>query len=265
MKKIVNFCPNGSETTKENSLAPIFPNEVIDEVLHMYEEELITLVHIHARDDEGKPSSKVWDFSFIIDEIRKYCPDLTICTSLSGRYFNTFEERSAVLDLKPDMGSLTMGSWNYKNGVNINSPEMILALAEKMNDLGIVPELECFDAGMLNYVNYLINKGILKSPHYINMIFGNLSNAQLNINTVSDILNNKPENSIMCFGGIGKQQIEANLTGIAKADGCRVGLEDNLNGGECSNLKLLEDLNINLHKNDIMKPKDFKEWIKNTR
>lgn len=263
MEKIVNFCPNGSETTKENSLAPIFPNEVIEEVIDFYEKQLITLVHIHARDKNGKPSSKVQDFSPIIEGIRKYCPDLTICASLSGRYFNTLEERSAVLDLKPDMGSLTMSSWNYKTGVNINSPQMIVSLAEKMNKLGIVPELECFDAGMLNYVNYLIKKKTLKSPNYINMIFGNLSNAQLNIDTVSDILNNKPENSIMCFGGIGGQQLEANLTGIYKADGCRIGLEDNLynlNNEKTTNFNLLKRIKV-YFKGYIMKPKDFKQWL----
>jgi len=260
MEKIINFCPNGSETTKENSLAPIFPNEVIEEVIDFYEKQLITLVHIHARNKNGKPSSKVQDFSPIIEGIRKYCPDLTICASLSGRYFNTFEERSAVLDLKPDMGSLTMGSWNYKTGVNINSPQMIVSLAEKMNKLGIVPELECFDAGMLNYTNHLISKGLLKGPFYINMILGNLTNAQADEISVNHLLHYKPKDSYLCLGGIGKNQFKI-LPFIEKVDGIRIGLEDNIhdeNKNKTTNQYLLSKLDFK-----TMSPSEFKKWIKN--
>ena len=42
MKKIVNFCPTGSEPTRENSLAPLFPNEIIEDVCKAYDEDLIT-------------------------------------------------------------------------------------------------------------------------------------------------------------------------------------------------------------------------------
>jgi hypothetical protein len=99
---------------------------------------------------------------------------LVICVSLSGRSFNKFEERSEALELegflKPDMGSLTLSSLNFNQIASINSPEMILNLANKMKNLGIVPELEAFDAGMINYAKYLIKKGLLEPPYYFNLI-----------------------------------------------------------------------------------------------
>lgn len=261
-KKIINFVPTGTNTTRYNSLAPLEPNEIVEEVCQAYELNLITLVHIHARDKSLNNSYKAKDYEPIINGIRKYCPDLAICASLTGRNFNEFEKRSEVLQLKPDMGSLTMGSWNYSNGVNINSPEMIIRLAEKMNELNIVPEIECFDSGMLNYANYLINKGILKKPHYINIIFGNLSNAQFNLDTVNYLLARKPVYSKMCFGGIGKAQHL--VTGVdLNNDGWRVGLEDNfydINGNKTTNIALLKNV---FSKNifNLLTPKEFKQWL----
>jgi uncharacterized protein (DUF849 family) len=262
MKKIVNFTPTGTNTTRENSLAPLEPNEIVEEVCQVFEKKLITLVHIHARDKDLNNTYKAEHYRPIIEGIRRHCPDLAICTSLTGRHFNEFEKRSEVLELKPDMGSLTMGSWNYSNGVNINTPEMIVKLAERMNKLNIVPEIECFDAGMLNYANYLISKGILKKPYYINMIFGNLFNAQFDVDVIDYLVKLKPHTSKMCFGGIGKTQNSV-INYNVRNDGWRVGLEDNFydsKGNKVKNIELLDTL----HKScnfELVTPKEFKQWL----
>lgn len=227
MLKIINFTPTGTQPTRKNSLAPLLPNEIVEEVHEAYELG-ITLVHIHARDEQLHNTYKASVYAKIIDGIKKHCPDLAVCVSLTGRLFPEFEKRSEVLELQPDMGSLTMSSLNFPTGASINEPEMILKLIEKMDKYGVKPELECFDSGMLNYTNYLINKNILKPPHYINVIFGNIYNAQCSLATTASILAVKPANSLMCFGGIGNQQIAANVIGLTYADGIRVGLEDNL-------------------------------------
>ena len=85
MKKIVNFTPTGTNTTRENSLAPLEPNEIVEEVCQAFEKKLITLVHIHARDKDLKNTYKAEHYKPIIEGIKKYCPDLAICTSLTGR------------------------------------------------------------------------------------------------------------------------------------------------------------------------------------
>jgi len=227
MNKIINFTPTGTQTTKENSNAPISPNEIVEEV-HFAFELGITMVHIHARDEQLLNTYRKDVYQKIIEGIRKHCPNLSICVSLTGRHFPEFEKRSAVLELMPDMGSLTMSSINFPKAASINEPETIIKLIEKMDEYGVVPEIECFDSGMLNYTNYLIKKGVLKGPHYINMIFGNIYNAQVDATSVANIVANKPSNSVMCFGGIGKDQLKSNVLGFLYADGIRVGLEDNL-------------------------------------
>jgi len=262
--KIINFTPTGTQTTRDNSFAPLYPNEIIEEVHQAYELG-ITLTHIHARDPITLENTyKKEIYSEIINGIRKHCPDLSICVSLTGRLTPEFEKRSEVLELYPDMGSLTMSSLNFPKSASVNEPEMILKLIEKMKNFGVIPEIECFDSGMLNYTNYLISKNILTDPIYINVILGNIFNAQTDLPTLSSIFNNKPKNSIMCIGGIGKEQLKSNLLGLLYFDGLRVGLEDNLyynDKDKTTNIDLLKRVHrimveLNLK---IIKPNDFKK------
>ena len=61
---------------------------------------------------------------------------------------------------------------------------MIQMLMEKMAQYGVVPELEYFDSAMINYANHLIHKGVLTPPHYFNVIVGNISGAQSDVQQV---------------------------------------------------------------------------------
>ena len=70
------------------------------------------------------------------------------------------------------MGSLTLSSLNFNKIASINSPDIIQDLAAKMKDMGIVPELEAFDSGMINFSKYLIKKNLLVAPYYFNLLFG---------------------------------------------------------------------------------------------
>ena len=82
---------------------------------------------------------------------------------------------------KPDFGILTLSSLNFNKQASLNAPDMIKALAQKMLDNNIRPELEAFDLGMINYAIYLISKGLIKPPYYFNLILGNIACAQANM------------------------------------------------------------------------------------
>ena len=228
MKKIVNFTPTGTQPTRINSFAPLTPSEIVDEVIGANEVG-ISIVHLHARDEVTLENTyKKEVYQKIIEGIKKYCPELLICVSLTGRNFPELSQRAEVLQLYPDMGSLTMSSLNFPSGASVNQPEMILSLINEMDKYGVQPEIECFDTGMLNYTNYLISKNILKSPHHINIILGNIYNGQCEFGTLSTIKNNTPTNSFTCLGGIGSQQLKSITYGLLDFDGIRIGLEDNL-------------------------------------
>ena len=228
MKKVINFTPTGTQPTRENSYAPLLPNEIV-EVVHEANELGISTVHLHARDEETlKNTYKKEVYQKIMEGIKKHCPDLLICVSLTGRNFPELEKRSEVLQLHPDMGSLTMSSLNFPSGASINQPETIMGLIQEMDKYGVQPEIECFDTGMLNYANYLISKNILKPPYHINVILGNIYNGQCDFGTLSSIKSNLPANSYTCLGGIGSQQLKTTTYGLLDFDGIRIGLEDNL-------------------------------------
>ena len=87
MKKIVNFTPTGTQPTRENSLAPLTTSEIIESV-HQANEIGISIVHLHARDEETlKNTYKKEIYQVIIEGIKKHCPELLICVSLTGRNF----------------------------------------------------------------------------------------------------------------------------------------------------------------------------------
>jgi uncharacterized protein (DUF849 family) len=264
MKKIINFTPTGTQTTRINSFAPLTPSEIVDEVIGANEVG-ISIVHLHARDEVTLENTYKKDvYGKIIEGVRKYCPELLVCTSLTGRNFPELEKRSEVLQCYPDMGSLTMSSLNFPTGVSVNQPEMILSLISEMDKYGVTPEIECFDTGMVNYTNYLIKKGILKVPFYMNVILGNIYNAQSDLTTVSSIRNSIDNDVTVCVGGIGGQQLRSNILGLLEFDGVRVGLEDNLyyRGKEmATNQMLLERIHrlMNEMEMELMTSKDLRD------
>ena len=73
LEKIINLCPTGTLTTKENSLAPIYQYEIIDDVLACLEVG-ISVVHLHARDEHGQNTYKKENMSsnFNFGYKRKY-------------------------------------------------------------------------------------------------------------------------------------------------------------------------------------------------
>lgn len=232
-KLIVNFAPTGLIPTKEMTPhVPISISEIVEDV-HQAFEIGITMLHVHARDQKtGRPTHKNEVYGPIIEGIRKFAPKLIICVSLSGRDFSGFEERAEPLSLegglKPDMGSLTLSSLNFNKQASVNTPDMISALASEMKKRGIVPELEAFDAGMINFARYLIRKGLIEPPCYFNLLFGNIACAQADLLHAGIMVRDLPENSYWSFAGVGDFQLRMNSIAIAIGGGVRVGLEDNV-------------------------------------
>jgi len=230
---IIDFTPTGMIPVKSmNPHVPVRVNEIIEDVREAWELG-ITKVHLHARDPlTESPAWKKEVYGEIISGIREFAPGLVICVSLSGRTFHRFEERSDALDLegplKPDMGSLTLSSLNFNKIASMNTPDMIRDLAAKMKQLGIVPELEAFDAGMINYAKYLFKKELLTAPYYFNLLLGNIACAQADLLHAGIMIRDLPENSLWSLAGIGDEQLRMNSVAIAIGGGVRVGLEDNI-------------------------------------
>ncbi|MDO5970478.1 3-keto-5-aminohexanoate cleavage protein [Flavivirga aquimarina] len=267
---ILNFTPTGMIPTKEmSSYVPISVSEIVEDV-HKAFEIGITMVHLHARDPKsGVPTYKKDIYAKIIEGIRKYAPELVLCVSLSGRNFGELDQRSDPLlldgDLKPDMGSLTLSSLNFNKTASINAPDMITNLATIMQQKGIVPELEAFDIGMINYAKYLEKKELIKPPYYFNLLFGNIACSQANLLHTGVMINDLPKDSFFSLAGIGNAQLMMNSLSLAIGGGVRVGIEDNIwydnaRTKLATNSDLLKRIHVIANANDreVMTSKEFR-------
>lgn len=232
-KFILNFTPTGMIPTKQmTSHVPVCPEDIAREVLDVAAMG-VNMVHLHARDPEdGIPTYRREIYEDIIRRIRAENRDIILGVSTSGRDFVEFGKRSQCLDIegefKPDFGSLTLSSLNFNKQASINDPDMIKALASKMQCNGIRPELEAFDLGMINYAKYLARKGLISPPYYFNLILGNIACAQADMLHLGLMVQELPEGSVWSVGGIGDSQLMMNILGIVSGGGVRVGLEDNI-------------------------------------
>ncbi|MBF0134990.1 MAG: 3-keto-5-aminohexanoate cleavage protein [Magnetococcus sp. DMHC-1] len=229
---IINLAPTGMVASRsDNEHLPVTPEEIAQDGCACIAAGA-SMIHLHARDAKGHATADPQIFADIIGRIRQQHPDVILIVTTSGRFWQDYERRSAVLALdgkaKPDMASLTMGSVNFSGQAGINDPDMIQRLAITMRDRDIKPEMEIFDLGMINYSKYLIKKGIIKKPYYFNIIMGNVSSAQATLLHVATLVNDLPEDSIWCLAGIGRAQLSMNVLGLTAGYGVRVGLEDNL-------------------------------------
>jgi len=189
-------------------------------------------LHLHARDLAGEPAVARAIYADIIRRVRALSPDVVICVSTSGRLHRAFEERSDPLglddDLRPDLASLTLGSLNFPKHASVNEPAMIRRLADAMTERGIVPELELFDLGMLDYAHYLIGRGVLRPPFVFNLLLGSLGTLGASAENLAMLVRRLPAGAYWQAAGIGRAQWPVNALGVTMGGHVRTGLEDNL-------------------------------------
>jgi uncharacterized protein (DUF849 family) len=229
---IVNFCPTGMTPRAMTPHVPVSPAAVIEDTCHALERGA-AIVHLHARDEQEKPSHQAGIYERMILGIRGHFPDAIICVSCSWRDFPEFERCGEVLELtgaaRPDLASLTLTSLDFPTGTSRNAPDMVIALGEKMVTRGIKPELECFDFGMINAANTLIGKGLLgEPPYYFNLLLGSRYSVPATARHLSNMIEDLPSRSVWSAAGIGLFQLPMNTLAIAMGGHCCVGLEDNL-------------------------------------
>lgn len=231
-KLIINAAITGMVPTKKDTPhVPVAVEEIIEDAVRCVSAGA-SILHLHARGGDGKPTCRAEVFARIIRGIRKECPEAIVCVTTSGRNSGEFEKRSEVLDLdgpvKPDMASLTLGSVNFPGLSSINTPETIMKLAGKMLEKGIMPELEIFDAGMINTARYLHRKGLIRPPLYFNIILGSVYSTQARMSDLAYLTGLLPQDAVWAGGGIGVFQLVVNAGAMLMGGHVRVGLEDNI-------------------------------------
>jgi uncharacterized protein (DUF849 family) len=175
-----------------------------------------TILHIHARQNDGRPAFDVESYRKIDLEVRKRCPDVIINYS-AGAIGISKEERIAHIPvLKPDLTAL------------ITNPfKDISFYLEKMNEAGTRPEMECFDTGHINNSRPLIDLGLLKPPYQFSFIMGVLGGIPATTQNLVHQASQLPPHSFWQVIGIGRKQWPLVGAAITMGGNIRVGLEDN--------------------------------------
>ena len=216
---------------------PYTPEDYAKEARRAYDAGAAVL-HIHARYADGRPSYRVEEYRDITQAILAEVPDVIINFS-TGAVGIPMEERvHHVTALKPELGALNMGSMNYAKYsskrkdfvfqfVFSNPFEDIRFLLDRMNQVNVKPECECFDTGHVASVEPLIDMGLLEPPVQFSLILGVLGGAPPRAETLQHMSTLVPQGSTWEVIGISRKQWSLVAAAASLGGNVRVGLEDN--------------------------------------
>jgi 3-keto-5-aminohexanoate cleavage enzyme len=230
-KLVITVAPTGSVPRKKDTPhVPVTPEEIA-ETAYRSEQEGASIIHVHCRDENERPTSRYEIFKETVDKIRKRTK-LVVMTSTSGIAGATDADRALPLKTKPEMGSLTTGTLNFAGRtpsvVYVNSVETVQFLAKTMLDLHIKPEIEAFDVGFVQQGKKLIEMGLLKEPAHFQLVMGVDGGIPATPDNLLHMRAQLPPNATYVVAGMARMQLPLTTMAILTGGHVRVGLEDNL-------------------------------------
>jgi 3-keto-5-aminohexanoate cleavage enzyme len=218
---------------------PYTPVEIADEAKRAFDAGA-TVVHIHARNDDGSPTFAPATFARIKEEVRARCP--VLLNFSTGTLSDDVTEQCAyVRESRPEIAALNMGTMNYAkysqkrqafvfDMVFPNTYAKIVTLIGAMNDAGVKAELECFDSGHTHGIWPLLDMGLLRPPlqfSFIVNVLGGIPPTVESLQLQKKIALDLAPGSEWEVIGISKCQWRMLATALVLGGNVRVGLEDN--------------------------------------
>lgn len=228
-KVIITAALVGAELTrKETPYLPLTPDE-ISEAAKLAVQAGASVVHIHARDDEGKPTNEAQRFKKVLEAIRDQCrPAPIIQVSTGGAVGDSFESRAEPLEAGPEMASLNAGSVNFGEWIFSNPLPFIEFLTARMGRKKIKPEIEIYDLSHIETANDLITKGDIETPAHFQFVLGVKGGLKATEENLKLLISRIPKESTWMAAGIGRHQFPMVELALNLGGHVRVGLEDNL-------------------------------------
>jgi 3-keto-5-aminohexanoate cleavage enzyme len=228
-KLIISAAICGAEVTKEhNPSVPYTVKEIVREAKSAYENGA-SIIHLHVRDDNGVPTQDINRFRECIDAIKLACPDVIIQPSTGGAVGMSNLERIQPVNLSPEMATLDCGTCNFGgDDIFVNTENTIKEFGQKMIELGVKPEIEVFDKGMIDMALRLNKKGYIKDNMHFNFVMGVNGGISATYRDLIFMKESIPQSSTFTVSGIGKAQFEMVALSILLGGHARVGFEDNV-------------------------------------
>ena len=228
---IISAAITGSITTRQQlRWLPVTPAEIADSAVEAAEAGA-AVVHIHVREEDGTPSARAELYRETFERIRERSDVLICATTGSGGGVFGEEERLAALPLETELASLDCGSMNFGERIFENPPRFLRVLAQEITSRGIVPEIECFDLGMVQNVRWLEMEGLLPGPSrrwWFQFCLGVRGGAPCDAQTLIAMRSLLPDGAEWSVLGIGRGQLPVNLIALVEGGHIRTGLEDNI-------------------------------------
>ncbi|MGZ6366800.1 MAG: 3-keto-5-aminohexanoate cleavage enzyme [Ktedonobacteraceae bacterium] len=217
----------GAELTRDQQpYLPVSPNEIIAAAIECYEAGA-SIIHIHVRDAEGNSTQDAAIFREVVEGIRACC-DVITQVSTGGAVWMSAEERLQSIECRPDMATLTTGTVNFGDSVFVNNRGLVEIFASRLRDYGIVPELEIFDAGMLDEAMRLLNMSLISEPLQFDFVMGVPGGIGAEPAHLMHLVRSLPPGSTWSVAGIGRHQLTLGTIALAMGGNVRVGFEDNI-------------------------------------
>jgi uncharacterized protein (DUF849 family) len=260
-KLIITAALTGNVTlATQTPYLPLTPQQIIDDAVRAADAGAAS-VHIHARDPKtARPTTEPAVYREIAAGI-KARSNVIVCITTGGTATMTPDERAQVVPaLKPELASFNMGSMNFsihpigdrykdedykypwekefvvssKDFIFRNTFGDIEKLIQLFKEHNTKPEFELYDVGHLYNLQFLIRRGIIKFPVWLQFVTGILGGIGANVDEVVHMKQTADrllgtDNYIWSVIGAG-YPAEFNLAtlGIMMGGHVRVGLEDNI-------------------------------------
>lgn len=228
-KVILTVATTGAVTTKKDTpyLAQT-PQEIADEVVRCYEAGA-SIAHIHVREDDGTPSMNIEKFRETVGLIRERCDIVLNLTSSGGIGLNEDDRIKPFVELLPELATFDAGTMNWRHETIFeNHPKFLERLGSEMLKVGVKPEIEVFDTGMLYNALHYVKKGMIKEPLHVQFVLGAPGGTAATIENLVYLKSLLPKDATWSAFGIGRASVPIMMTAIALGGHLRVGMEDNI-------------------------------------
>ncbi|HEX6705601.1 MAG TPA: 3-keto-5-aminohexanoate cleavage protein [Albitalea sp.] len=252
------------DTVGKHPAIPVTPRQIADAAIEAAKAGA-TVAHCHVRDPRtGRGSRDPALYRELVDRIRSSGVDIIVNLTAgmggdlqigAGERPMEFGEATDLVggltrlvhveELLPEICTLDCGTLNFGDGdfIYVSTPNQLRAGAQRIQALGVKPELEVFDTGHLWFARQMLAEGLLDAPPLFQLCLGIPWGAPADTTTMKAMVDSLPPGAIWAGFGIGRMQMPMVAQAVLLGGHVRVGLEDNLwldKGVPASNGSLVE-------------------------
>ncbi|MFQ5913625.1 MAG: 3-keto-5-aminohexanoate cleavage protein [Nitrospinota bacterium] len=157
---------------EQNPKIPIFPDEIRSAIEDCVDIGAVS-VHMHVRDDRGRPSASLENFHKVIDPLRgKYGDSIVVDGGcMTGKTFP--EAVGPVTDGLFEMSIVNPSTGLLGDNLRAMSPATMKAQAAYFRECGVRPLIDVHDTGSIeNAKRYLIDEGLIDPPYIWHLLPG---------------------------------------------------------------------------------------------